>query len=270
MPELPEVEVVRQQLKTKLIGRTINDIISHHDRIFNDDLKLVKSALIGKAILDIERYGKYLVFIFDDHVLISHLRMEGKYYLKHIGDKKEKHEHIFFELDNDISLRYHDTRKFGRMDLRTKEEYLKIDPLHKLGSEPKFMKENELYNKIINRNIFIKTALLNQEIIAGLGNIYVDETLFMSKIHPERRTNTITKDEANLIVQSATLVLDKALALGGTTIRSYTSSLGVTGLFQNELLVHTKKGESCPTCGNIITKLKVGGRGTYVCDKCQK
>lgn len=270
MPELPEVEVVRQQLKLKLIGRTINNIVSYHDNIFNEDLNLVKNAIIGQEILDIERYGKYLVFMFKKHVLISHLRMEGKYFFKNKGAIKDKHEHVFFELDNNISLRYHDTRKFGRMDLRTREEYLIVDPLLKLGNEPKFMKKNELYNKIKNRNISIKIALLNQEIIAGLGNIYVDETLFMSNIHPLRKTNEISENEAALIVASATKVLDKALALGGTTIRSYTSSLGVTGLFQNELLVHTKKGEPCPVCSNPIIKIKVGGRGTYVCDKCQK
>ncbi|HHW79698.1 MAG TPA: bifunctional DNA-formamidopyrimidine glycosylase/DNA-(apurinic or apyrimidinic site) lyase [Acholeplasmataceae bacterium] len=270
MPELPEVEVVRRQLKDKLVGRTIKNIVSYHDKIFNEDLTLVKETLINQEILDIERYGKYLVFIFKENVLISHLRMEGKYFFREVGTKKDKHEHVFFELDNNISLRYHDTRKFGRMDLRKKNNYLDVLPLNKLGSEPKYMQNSELYNLITNRNISIKTALLNQEIIAGLGNIYVDETLFLSKIHPMRKTNEISMEEADLITKSATKVLDKALALGGTTIRSYTSAEGVTGLFQNELLVHTKEGEPCPNCNNIITKLKVGGRGTYVCDQCQK
>lgn len=270
MPELPEVEVVRQQLKPKLVGRKIVDIISYHDKIFNEDLNDVKNAILNETIIDIERYGKYLVFIFNKHVLISHLRMEGKYFFRTINDIKEKHEHVFFQLDNGLSLRYHDTRKFGRMDLRTKESYLTTNPLVKLGSEPKDMKEDELYNKINKRNIMIKPALLDQEVIAGLGNIYVDETLFLSKIHPERRTNEISKEEAKLIVESATKVLEKALKLGGTTIRSYTSTEGVTGLFQNELLVHTKVGEPCLVCGTEIIKTKVSGRGTYVCLSCQK
>lgn len=270
MPELPEVEVVRQQLKPRVVGKKIHDILVYHDKIFNENLTLVKSAIIGKEILDVERYGKYLVFIFDDVVLISHLRMEGKYNFKDLSEKRNKHEHVFFVLDDNLTLRYHDTRKFGRMDLRSRKNYLAIDPLHKLANEPANMQPDELYNKIKNRNIAIKTALLNQEIIAGLGNIYVDETLFLSKLHPERRTPSITKELANEIQLNAEKVLDKALKLGGTTIRSYTSIEGATGLFQNELLVHTKEGEPCPVCGTEIVKLKVGGRGTYVCNECQK
>lgn len=270
MPELPEVEVVKKQLQKIVKGKKIENIIAYHKAIFNEDIEEVKDALIGKTFLDVERYGKYLVFIFDEYVLISHLRMEGKYHEKAVGSKKEKHEHVFFELNNGISLRYNDTRKFGRMDLRTKANYLSVPPLSNLGLEPSQMPDEMLYNLIHHRNVPIKVAILNQHIIAGIGNIYADETLFLSSIHPERRTNTITKKEAALIVKSARAVLDKAIKLGGTTIRSYTSSEGVHGRFQNELLVHTKEHEPCPTCGNLIIKTKVGGRGTYVCEKCQK
>ncbi|MBN2300330.1 MAG: DNA-formamidopyrimidine glycosylase, partial [Acholeplasmataceae bacterium] len=109
----------------------------------------------------------------------------------------------------------------------------------------------------------------DQHLIAGLGNIYVDETLFLSAIHPQRIASSISLKEAKSLVESAKKVLSRAIQLGGTTIRSYTSSLGVHGRFQNELNVHMKKGEPCPICGSEIIKMKVGGRGTYVCPKCQ-
>lgn len=271
MPELPEVEVVRKQLKNLVLNKKIANITSEYTKIFNEDFNLVKESIVGSKIIDIERYGKYLVFILSNEFnLISHLRMEGKYFVKEQNEPIDKHEHVIFHFDNGETLRYHDTRKFGRMDLRTKDNYLKVNPLFKLGKEPKDLTGEELYEMLNKKTTFIKVALLDQEIIAGLGNIYVDETLFMSKIHPERRSNTISIDEANLIVHSAQKVLAKALELGGTTIRSYTSSLGVTGRFQNELQVHTKEGELCTLCGTVITKLKVGGRGTYVCSNCQK
>lgn len=270
MPELPEVETVRRQLKKLVLNKLIVGVTSNYDKVFNGDIKELEEVLVNNEIIDVERYGKYLVFILkDNHVLISHLRMEGKYFVRNESDEVNKHEHIIFHFNNNQNLRYHDTRKFGRMDLRTKDNYLKIDPLHKLGSEPEFMKDGELYNLLNKKNVFIKVALLDQTIIAGLGNIYVDEVLFLSKIHPNRRTNEITLKEANFITKNAKLVLDKATKLGGTTIKSF--SVGeVDGLFQNELLIHTKVGEPCPVCSSEIIKIKVGGRGTYVCNNCQK
>lgn len=269
MPELPEVEVVRQQLKQIVLNKKINKIDIFWPAIINSDINEFKTILLNNKIIDIERYGKYLVFILNDnHVLISHLRMEGKYHLRNNTDKINKHEHVIFYFEND-NLRYHDTRKFGRMEIRTKDNYLKVPPLSNLGNEPKNMESNELYEKIKNKRVSIKVALLDQSIIAGLGNIYVDETLFMSKIHPERKCNEITKEEANTITNNAVKVLDKALKLGGTTIRSF-SATDIHGRFQNHLLVHTKENEKCPVCQTLIKKIKVGGRGTYFCEQCQK
>lgn len=270
MPELPEVEVVRQQLKQKVLNKKIIDVVSYHDNIFNGQIEDLKANLINQSFIDVERYGKYLVFILsNEKVLISHLRMEGKYQIRPIDEKVDKHEHIIFNFDDNTSLRYHDTRKFGRMDLRDKTTYLHVLPLSQLGAEPANMKVDELYSKINKKNVYIKVALLDQTIIAGLGNIYVDETLFMSNVSPLRRTNTITKKEANEITKNAEIVLAKALKLGGTTIRTF-SATDMHGRFQNHLLVHTKNNLPCPVCGNTIIKTKVGGRGTYVCEVCQK
>lgn len=270
MPELPEVETVKEQLKKIILNKKITKVDVNYNKIFNGNVDELKEALINNEIIDIERYGKFLVFILKNkYNLISHLRMEGKYHIRNNSDEINKHEHVIFYFNDNTNLRYHDTRKFGRMDLRLKEEYLNTKPLKNLALEPKDMDDDSLYNNIKNRNIAIKTALLNQSIISGIGNIYADEILFLSKIHPTRRTKDITKQEAILITKNAIKVFEKAIKLGGTTIHSF-SATEVDGLFQNELLVHTKEGENCPVCNNVIIKTKVSGRGTYVCEKCQK
>ena len=139
MPELPEVEVVRQQLKQKVLNKKIIKVESLYDNIFNGNISDLKSHLENNMFIDVERYGKYLVFILsNDEVLISHLRMEGKYQIRNSSDKIDKHEHIIFHFEDNTSLRYHDTRKFGRMELRKKDSYLDVLPLSQLGNEHKY------------------------------------------------------------------------------------------------------------------------------------
>ncbi len=269
MPELPEVETVRRTLAEQIVGKTIKDVSILYEPIIHHDLDDFKHRLIGQMILRLERYGKHLVFILNEDALIIHLRMEGKFFIKK-DEPLDKHEHIMFGFGDGITLRYHDVRKFGTMHLKSLSQYKETYPLNVLGPEPKDADPITIYHKLHQKKIPIKTALLDQHIISGLGNIYVDETLFLSKINPTRRTDKLTKKEVTSLVESATKVLDKAVQLGGTTIRSYTDSLGVHGRFQNELNVHTKVGEPCPICGTTIVKTKVGGRGTYACPTCQK
>ncbi len=276
MPELPEVETVRRTLEGQILGKKITDVEVYYQNMLEN---IKKDEFIKKLKMQtfrkIDRYGKYLIFILDDYTLLSHLRMEGKYFLKELDAPLEKHEHIVFQLDNSISFRYHDTRKFGKMALletTKKEEIMKYQSLIHLGKEAN--DENyhpeELYEKLKKKHMPIKTALLDQEVICGLGNIYVDEVCFMSKLNPKTSCTEITIDDATNILNSSKIVLAKAIKAGGTTIRSYTSSLGVTGLFQLELLVHSKEKEPCPNCKTPIIKMKVGGRGTYYCPNCQQ
>jgi formamidopyrimidine-DNA glycosylase len=202
--------------------------------------------------------------------MIMHMRMEGKFYIKNADEIKSPYEHVIFTLSDKRQMRYHDVRKFGTIHLIDKSTYLNTYPINGLGKEPKDIDPIDFYHLIHHRKTAIKNVLLDQHVISGLGNIYVDETLFLSKVHPKRSANRITKKEAAKLVESARQVLNKAIALGGTTIRSYTSSLGVHGRFQNELNVHTKYNEPCPICGTSIVKMKVGGRTSYVCLTCQK
>ncbi|MGD9909117.1 MAG: DNA-formamidopyrimidine glycosylase [Candidatus Izemoplasmatales bacterium] len=272
MPELPEVETVRRTLENILVGKSIVKTVVFYDKMLvNKTKEEFDSLLRGKKILKIGRYGKYLIFYIGDMKLISHLRMEGKFFIKPETSEVEKHEHLLFYLDDHTTLRYHDTRKFGTMELLNEFEET-TSGLLTIGLEP--FEEGFTYEylkkKIGKTNRAIKTVLLDQKNVAGLGNIYVDEVLFLSKIYPEKLASSLKPKEIKEIVKNAKIVLEHAVLLGGSTIRSYTSSLGVTGRFQNELYVHMRKDEPCKICGSMILKTRVGGRGTYYCPQCQR
>ena len=273
MPELPEVETVRQGLKKLLLGRIIKRVCVYYDGIIEYPSVLeFTSNIENQRINDIDRYGKWLIFVLDDYYLLSHLRMEGKYFIKDASDELNKHEHVVFKLDDDSELRYMDVRKFGKMHLIPKDKIKDIGPLIDLGLEPwdKKLDISYLRDKYKNKKLPIKSVLLDQSIIVGIGNIYADEILFLAKINPYTRAMDLDENDLFNIIKYTRKVLERAISEGGTTIRSYSSVNGVHGLFQQELNVHSREGEQCPSCGNKIVKVKIGGRGTYYCDKCQK
>ena len=273
MPELPEVETVKETLKTKVLNRRIIDVnIIYPNIIEYPTSNEFKEKIINQRINDIKRRGKWLMFELDDYFLLSHLRMEGKYLIRNNGDSYDKHEHVAFVLDDNEELRYKDTRKFGRMHLIDKNEINDRKPLNELGLEPwdENLTIDYLKDKYKSKKLPIKTVILDQSIIVGIGNIYADEVLFMSGINPLKKSMELNDLELEKIIINTKIVLEKAIDLGGTTIRSYEYSEGVHGRFQNELLVHGKEKDLCPTCNHPITKIKVGGRGTYYCVNCQK
>ena len=265
------METVRRVLKRRILGRKIKNVNVLYDKIVESNLDDFKKILPGLTFQDILRRGKWLIFDLGDYYLCSHLRMEGKYFIKPSSEEIVKHEHIIFSLDDNNDLRYHDTRKFGRMDLVKKEDLEKVEGIHKQGIEPisDDLTKEYLYGKFKKSNKYIKTLLLDQTIISGLGNIYADEVLFGASIKPTRRGSSIKLNECQKIVDASRKIILKAMEEGGTTIRSYTSSLGVTGNYQDFLMVHQRKGEECKVCHNIIKKITVDGRGTYYCSKCQ-
>lgn len=270
MPELPEVETVKETLKKKLLNKKIlNCNVYYEKMIENPNIDEFKKNIINQTINDIERRGKWLLFVLDNYYLLSHLRMEGKYFIKNIDYEVGKHDHVEF-IFKDFKLMYNDTRKFGRMYLVEKNELNDVKPIKELGLEPWNDKLNEVYlkNKYKNKKLPIKTVLLDQSIIAGIGNIYADEILFLSKINPLTECNKLSKENLISIIKNTKTVLEKAIELGGTTIKSFTSSEGVHGRFQNNLLVHNQS--ICKVCNNNILKITIGGRGTYYCTKCQK
>lgn len=271
MPELPEVETVKNQLRVQLKGKKIKSVdVRYNDVIEYPSVNNFIKCIDNQEIIDIKRRGKWLVFELNDYYLLSHLRMEGKYSFHKLDDKISKHEHVIFRLDNNSELRYHDTRKFGKMHLIEKSKISVIGPLIKLGLEPWDYRLDVYYlkEKYSRKSLPIKSALLDQSIIAGIGNIYADEILFLSKINPYKKCNMLTEDELDAIIRNTRIILEKAIKLGGTTIHSYSSVNGINGKFQNELSVHGLA--ICPICHNKIIKEFIGGRGTYFCYYCQK
>ena len=273
MPELPEVETVKEALKHKILNKKITDVKIYYSKIieFPSSDEFIKK-LIGETITDVKRRGKWLMIETNNYYLLSHLRMEGKYNYKKVSDELNKHEHVEFVFADNTSLRYQDTRKFGRMYLYEKDGINEREPLNELGFEPwdKALTISYLKNKYKNKKKEIKSVLLDQSIIVGIGNIYADEILFLSKINPYKKACDLNEKELNNIIENTKKVLEAAIKAGGTTIKSYTSEEGVHGRFQQNLNVHQRKDDECHICKSKIVKVVIGGRGTYYCPKCQK
>lgn len=266
------METVRQTLRKRILNKKIKNVNVLYEKIIESDINEFKKNLIGLSFSDILRRGKWLIFEIGDYYLCSHLRMEGKYFIKDHNEEINKHEHVIFEFVDGTDLRYHDTRKFGRMNLVLKDKLETVEGVHKQGIEPiddKLTKEY-LYDNFKKSKLPMKSLLLDQTIISGLGNIYADEVLFGAKINPLRLGCEITLDDCERIIKSSREIITEAIKCGGTTIKSYTSSLGVTGRFQQHLMVHKREGEECKECNSIIKRIVVGGRSTYFCPKCQK
>ena len=240
--------------------------------MIESDILEFKKKLLGLEFTDILRKGKWLLFEIGDYYLCSHLRMEGKYFIKDSSEEINKHEHVIFTFEDNTDLRYHDTRKFGRMNLVLKKDIETVEGVRKQGIEPidSNLSKEYLYENFKKRRLPMKTLLLDQTIISGLGNIYADEVLFAAKINPLKIGSDITLDECQKIVDASRIIIEEAIKCGGTTIKSYTSSLGVTGRFQQNLMAHKRENEECKNCSTIIKRIVVGGRSTYYCENCQK
>ena len=275
MPELPEVETVKRTLNVNLKNKNyiINNVIINFPKIIKDiELNNFKEKLIGQTIKEVDRVGKHLLFVLNDYILISHLRMEGKYFFTNNRDeiKNKKHVLVEFELSDNNFLFYYDTRRFGTMHLGNYQNFYNLKPLTKLASEPWDIDENWFIDKVNKSRKAIKTIILDQHVVAGIGNIYADEILFKSKINPQERGNNLTKTEILRILENSKIILNQSIDMGGTTIKSFSAGKQISSTFQKWLMVHTKKDQPCPKCKNIILKTKVNGRGTYWCDHCQK
>jgi len=273
MPELPEVETVRRTLIQLIAGKTIKGVKVFWPKIIKkpDDVAQFIDAVKGQTIHDVTRRGKFLKFILDDYVLVSHLRMEGRYFLAQKNEPIDKHTHVVFQFTDGTELHYRDVRKFGTMHLFNKGEEDKELPLAQLGPEPFSSRftADMLTEKLGKTNRKVKTVLLDQTVVVGLGNIYVDEALFRSGIHPERPANSLKPAEIELLHHEIIATLREAVEKGGSTVRSYINSQGQMGMFQLELYVYGRKGKPCKRCGEQLQKTVVGGRGTHYCPNCQ-
>jgi len=289
MPELPEVETVRRQLQRKIIGKKIAKINVLHKRI-EKTLQGKSNILHHKTFSKIDRVGKLMIFFFkenDDLYMLTHLKMTGQFFFvdknkkqitggghtisdRDIKDLPNKHTRISFIFTDSSQLHFNDMRLFGYVKVVNKKELQAIKS--KFGPEPiiESFDVDEFYKKIHKRQTSIKAVLLNQQIIAGLGNIYVDEALWRSRVRPMRRASKLTKKEVARLIGHARDVLNESIAVGGTTLRDFKDIDGTAGNFTNYLQVFNRQDKPCFNCGTIIKKVSCAGRGTHYCPKCQK
>lgn len=302
MPELPEVETTVRDLRPHLVGRTIKRATITWDRtVAHPEPAAFKKQIVGYTITAISRRGKYLVFsleqgmaeaeqaflrehpaaykttapnaakhqkskIRNQKFLLVHLRMTGQFGFHPPRVKRDKHQHVHLLLDDGRELRFHDFRKFGRWWLVDNPEHI----VGKLGPEPLDMPKKEFLTRLRARRGHIKPLLLNQTFVAGVGNIYADESLWYAKLHPLREATTLTDKEATDLYNAIRRVFRKAIGVGGTSFdATYKRINGESGEFQQALRVVGRTGEPCYRCGTPIIKTVVGQRGTYYCPNCQ-
>jgi len=274
MPELPEVETVRRTLQRLVTGKTIQAVDVRLPRIVRRpaEPEAFARALEGLTIQGVERRGKFLKIMLGDILLLSHLRMEGRYGLYDAADEVENHTHVIFRFTDGTELRYRDVRQFGTMDVFAVGEETREGPLAKLGLEPldEAFTVSAFRAALGSRKTKIKPLLLNQEVVVGIGNIYVDEALHTAGIHPERTADTLTRAELTRLHGRIVATLAASVEAGGSSVKSYVNGQGEQGAYQFSLRAYGREGEPCLAgCGSRIEKFVVGGRGTHICPRCQ-
>ncbi|KUO66297.1 MAG: formamidopyrimidine-DNA glycosylase [Gracilibacter sp. BRH_c7a] len=273
MPELPEVESIKLTLAEKILGEKIVGIEIYWPPAAESALDGDFSELVvDSVIVDIGRRGKYLLIDLDKGLtMIIHFRMTGRLIYYSQKQPPDKHTHIVFYLENG-EMHYSDIRKFGRVQLVPTKDIHKVASLSKLGPEP--LDESFAFDKLGKQLSFkkkcIKASLLDQTVIAGLGNIYADEALFRAGILPERVTGSLKASEVILLYNSICEILNEGIEARGTSFRDYRDADGNKGSFQDRLMVYGRGGQECKICGQALERKKVAGRTTVFCTQCQK
>ncbi len=270
MPELPEVENVGLALKKNLAGRRLTGLQVDFAGVLGQSARKTRVALLGKTVTDVHRHGKYLIVWFagDDGeaaYLMIHLRMTGQFFILD-GYIPDKHVHLTFDFEN-LPVHYRDIRKFGRLTLV--EDGVRPAALAHVGPDMMKVRFPEWYRRIGGRKAPIKALLLDQGIAAGLGNIYVDESLFLAGVHPEARPCDLPEETLRNVLRRGKQVMRLAIKHGGTTFMNFTNFNGKPGNFRRKLRVYGRGGEPCRDCGAELEKTVVGGRGTVFCPECQ-
>lgn len=272
MPELPEVETIRRSLSQHILERRIEEIlIRWPGAVEGYEEKTFAEAVRGLKFQSIERRGKYLLFTLEEGwSFIAHMRMTGRMVYHAQSQEPEKHTHVVLKLSSG-EIHFTDTRKFGRLQLVRTEERLQQPSLARLGPEPleEGFSAEELGLRLAPRKLAIKAALLDQALVAGIGNIYADEALFRAGIAPERCANSLTKEEIEKLYPAICQVLEEGIAANGTSFRDYQDANGERGDFQKELKVYGRGGEPCKSCGHTLERIRLAGRSTVFCPCCQ-
>lgn len=278
MPELPEVEAVRSSLEPLICGQKITKVSVYHEGVIAPLTTAVFChALENSVISAVQRRGKYLLVFTGklgqkDAVLLVHLRMTGQLVCEAAELPLKKHTHVVMTLGNDKEIRFTDVRRFGKMTLFPGGDVSAAHGLATLGPEPlsEDFSSSYFYKKLKPKKVKIKAALLDQTIVAGLGNIYADEVLFAAKILPTRVCSTLSKKEIERLCQCIKKILTEAVLHKGTTFRDYVDGEGKKGSHQEFLQVYQREGEPCYVCGTSIQRIKIAGRSSHFCPHCQK
>ena len=274
MPEMPEVEIIRRYLDTQVAGKTIMNLDIRLPRMIKwPNVEGFRALVTGRTTTSMNRRGKYLLMELDnDSKVVFHLRMTGRLVYEPTGETSDHHARVIFHLQDGASLVYGDTRTLGMIHGLKPQELGMLKGLAEMGPEPlsaEFTAEY-LYKTANQRKVAIKSFLLNQKYIGGIGNIYADEALFLAGIHPLRPANSLSQAECSRLWESVNKVIAAGIADGGTTFRDYQNGEGGKGSHQEHLYVYGRKGAPCRNCGAVIERITVGGRGTHFCPKCQE
>jgi formamidopyrimidine-DNA glycosylase len=277
MPELPEVESLRRILVRTAVGRTIVSVRIGEKRLRRRIVANFAGAIAGRRIVKLSRRAKYLIVELDgDDVMLVHLGMSGSLTHRHdgfdSGDFDPRHDHLEFSLDDASRLVYNDPRRFGMVRLVERAALASTAELKGLGPEPLSRDFNAAYlaTRARGRTAAIKNLLMDQRMVAGIGNIYASEILFRAGVRPTRRAGRVTRDEIAKIAASVPLILRAAIGSNGTTFRSYRDSRGQPGRFASRLRVYGREGKPCYTCSTPIKNVVVGQRASFFCPKCQR
>jgi formamidopyrimidine-DNA glycosylase len=266
MPELPEVETVVRTLRPMMVGQRIRDVELFWPKTIVD-FKRFKAAVVNQRVEAVQRRGKYILIELEQGTIVVHLRMEGRFYERQ-GTALHKHTHALLHLE-DRSLEYNDSRKFGRIHY---SNHARDELNQKLGLEPfdPALTAGYLKQKAVKRRIALKSFLLDQSIIAGIGNIYADEICFAMKISPRKSVTRLRLKDFQACVEHTQAVLAQAIELGGSSVRSYTSSLGISGRFQLQIKVYGRAHQPCITCQTPLKGVRIGQRSSVYCPSCQR
>lgn len=276
MPELPEVEVICQGLRPHLVNRTIIAVRCSGKQLRSPvPCHAMQTELIGSTIISLTRRAKYLVLkTAAASTLILHLGMTGNMGIFSPESPLKKHDHVCWLLDNDIELRFNDIRRFGAVHFLTgaDSEQLLKKFFASTGPEPfaRSCSANYLGRCAAKRTIAIKKFLMDNHIIAGIGNIYANESLFRAGIHPERRASSLSGTEWNSLLRIIRKTLKHAIECGGSTISDFVDASGKGGYFQMNFQIYGKDGDNCINCGTLILKKSIGGRASFFCPSCQR
>ena len=279
MPELPEVETVRRGLERRVLGHRLARVETRRGDLRWPLPPGFAIALQGRRILSLRRRGKYILADLDagphddaGRVMLLHLGMSGRIVIGGEETELPQHEHVVFTMDDGLRVRFRDHRRFGAMDLFTAAEEARHWLLAGLGPEPlePGFTASVLHARLAGRRTPLKAALLDQKIVAGLGNIYVSEALFRAGLSPRRLARSVGPHRAERLVAAIRAVLEEAIAAGGSSLRDYVDASGELGYFQTRFRVYDRAGRPCPSCAAPVRRIVQSARSTFYCPACQR